>query len=104
MKTSTLPAVRVTPEVRALAESVLREGETLSMFIEDSLKQKAQWRKDDAEFYARGLRASALIKEGKMRTYSLDEVMAGLRKITDDAKKAKSQRDTKTADAASTGT
>ncbi len=91
MKTATLPAVRVSPDVRLLAESVLREGETLSMFIEDSLKKHAQWRKDDAEFYARGLRASQLIKEGKMRTYTLDEVMAGLQKMASDAKKAKSK-------------
>ncbi len=63
MKTSTLPAVRVTPEVRALAESVLRKGETLSMFIEDSLKQKAQWRKDDAEFYARGFASGQRARE-----------------------------------------
>ena len=73
------------------------------MFIEESLKQKAQWRKDDAEFYARGLRASALVKEGEMRTYSLDEVMTGLRKITDDAKQAKSRPDAKAANTASTG-
>lgn len=92
MKTATLPAVRVSPDVRSLAESVLREGETLSMFIEDSLKKHAQWRKDDAEFYARGLRASQLVKEGKMRTYTLDQVMTDLRKMTDDAKKAKSKR------------
>ena len=79
MKTATLPAVRVTPETRALAESVLREGETLSTFIEDSLIKQAQWRKDDAEFYARGLRASALVKAGKMRTYTLEETMGTLR-------------------------
>lgn len=92
MKTATLPAVRVSPDVRLLAESVLREGETLSMFIEDSLKKHTQWRKDDAEFYARGLRASQLVTAGKMRTYTLDEVMANLRKMTDDANKAKSKR------------
>lgn len=92
MKTATLPAVRVSPELRALAESVLREGETLSTFIEDSLKKQVQWRRDDAQFYARGLRASQLVKDGKMRTYSLDEVMTTLREMTDSAKKAARKR------------
>ena len=87
MKTSTLPAVRVTPEVRALAVSVLREGETLSMFIEESLKQKAQWRKDDAEFYARGLAASAKVRAGG-KTYTVEQVMSGLREKLEAKRKA----------------
>ncbi len=55
MKTSTLPAVRVTPEVRELAESVLKKGETLSMFIEDSLRKETEFRKTQNEFIARGI-------------------------------------------------
>jgi hypothetical protein len=89
MKTATLPAVRVAPEIRDLAESVLRDGESLSMFIEDSIKRQATYRKEDAEFYARALRASAAVKAGKMRTYTVDEVMDGLRKITEQKKRAK---------------
>ena len=96
MKTSTLPAVRVTPEVRALAESVLRKGETLSMFIEESLKQKAQWRKDDAEFYTRGLAASAKVRAGG-RTYTTEEVMSGLRAILESKRKATSTKAAKAA-------
>ena len=41
MKSATLPAVRVNPEARALAESVLRKGEALSTFIEDGLIKQA---------------------------------------------------------------
>jgi hypothetical protein len=81
MKTATLPAVRVTPQVRALAESVLKDGETLSMFVEDSVRKQAQMREEDREFYARGMRASAMVKAGTMKTYSVDEVMDGLRAI-----------------------
>jgi hypothetical protein len=88
MKTATLPAVRVEPETRALIESVLNEGESLSTFIENSAKRQATWRKEDGVFYARASRSSVLVKEGKMRVYSLDEVMAGLRDIT-----AKRKRD-----------
>ncbi len=89
MKTATLPAVRVSPETRALIESVLKEGESLSTFIEDSAKRQASWRKEDEAFYARALRSSELVKAGKMRTYSLDEVMKGLEDITLKKKRAK---------------
>ena len=89
MKTAILPAVRVSPETRTLIESVLKDGETLSTFIEDSVKRQASWRQEDAEFYARALRASELVKAGKMRTHTLDEVMLGLRNITEEKKQVK---------------
>ena len=89
MKTATLPAVRVSPETRALIESVLKEGESLSTFIEDSARRQASWRKEDEAFYARALASSELVKTGKMRTYSLDEVMKGLNDITTKKKHAK---------------
>jgi len=89
MKTSTLPAVRVTPETRALIESVLKDGESLSTFIEDSAKRQASWRKEDEEFCARAVRSSELVKVGKMCTYSMDEVMKGLEDITAQKKRSK---------------
>ena len=63
MKTATLPAVRVTPELRALAESVLAEGESLSMFIEDSLQRQIDYRQSESEFIARGMAASRRARE-----------------------------------------
>jgi predicted transcriptional regulator len=63
MKTATLPAVRVQPEMRALAESVLNEGESLSMFIEDSLKKQIAFRKSERDFIARGMASAARAKE-----------------------------------------
>lgn len=92
MKTATLPAVRVSPETRALIESVLKEGESMSTFIEDSAKRQASWRKEDEAFYARALASSELVKTGKMRTYSLDEVMKGLNDITAKKKRTKSAK------------
>ena len=38
MRTATFPVVRTTPETRALVESTLRPGETLSTFIEESVR------------------------------------------------------------------
>lgn len=78
MRTATLPAVRVSPDTRSLIESVLREDETLSTFIEQTLKQQALRRKEDAAFYARGLTAAKRVDQGG-KTYTLDEVMASLR-------------------------
>ena len=89
MKTATLPAVRVSPETRTLIESVLREGETLSTFIEESAKRQAGWRKEDEVFYARALRTSALVKAGEMRTHTQEEVMTSLRNITEEKKRDK---------------
>ena len=39
MKTATLPALRVDPELREAAESVLQEDETPSGFIESSVRE-----------------------------------------------------------------
>jgi hypothetical protein len=81
MRTATLPAVRVSPDTRSLIESVLRKDETLSTFIEQTLKQHALQRKEDAAFYARALVAAKRIDEGG-KTYTLDEVMVSLRETS----------------------
>jgi hypothetical protein len=78
MRTATLPAVRVSPDTRSLIESVLREGESLSTFIEHTAMQQAMRRKEDDAFYARGLAAAKRVDEGG-KTYTLDEVMVSLR-------------------------
>ncbi|PIP01541.1 MAG: prevent-host-death protein, partial [Zetaproteobacteria bacterium CG23_combo_of_CG06-09_8_20_14_all_54_7] len=57
MKTATIPSLRVTPVLRQDAESVLREGETLSSFVEESLRKQIEHRKFHQEFIARGLAA-----------------------------------------------
>lgn len=62
MKTSTLPALRVSPELRAEAESVLAPGETLSSFVLDAVARTIAFRKAQHEFVARGLESSAKAK------------------------------------------
>ncbi len=85
MRTATFPAVRTTPENRALVESVLRPGETLSTFIEESLQERAQWRKEDQAFYARAMEAAKRIRAGG-KIYTLDETIASLRKQLQNAR------------------
>lgn len=57
MKTATIPSVRVEPELRAEVEALLGEGETLSEFVEASVRATVLRRRDHAEFIARGLRS-----------------------------------------------
>ena len=57
MKTATIPAVRVEPELRSEIEAVLAEGESLSEFVEMSVRAGVERRRVQAEFVARGLRA-----------------------------------------------
>ncbi|HWR01461.1 MAG TPA: YlcI/YnfO family protein [Chlorobaculum sp.] len=55
MKSSSLPSLRVEPELREAAELVLQEGETLSSFIVSSLRTNIERRLSQKEFIARGL-------------------------------------------------
>ena len=55
MKTATFPSLRVEPQLRAAAESVLQDGETLSGFIETSVRETIERRRARAEFMARGM-------------------------------------------------
>ena len=55
MKTASMPSLRVNPELRQDAESVLRDGETLSSFMEQALRSSIQSRRVQKEFIARGL-------------------------------------------------
>jgi predicted transcriptional regulator len=62
MKTATLPSLRVDPDLREAAESVLREGETLTSLIETAMRETIHRRRVQAEFLARGLASSESAK------------------------------------------
>lgn len=55
MKSASIPSLRVDPELRQAAEAVLREGESLSSFMEQSLRDEVARRQLQTEFLARGL-------------------------------------------------
>ena len=55
MKTAAIPAVRVPPELRQAAEELLADGETLSGFVEDSVRRNVEYRRAQTAFVARGL-------------------------------------------------
>lgn len=57
MKSATIPSIRVEPDFRVEVESVLAEGETLSQFVEASVRASVEQRRVHAEFLARGLQS-----------------------------------------------
>lgn len=85
MKTATFPSLRVEPELREAAESVLEEGESLSSFIEASVRETIERRRTRAEFIARGLAS----REEARRTgvyIPAEQVHAELKQMLDEAK------------------
>lgn len=57
MKTATIPPIRVAPEFRIEVEGVLEQGESLSQFVENAVRQTVLKRKHQAEFLRRGITA-----------------------------------------------
>ena len=85
MKTATIPSVRVDPDFRAEVEAVLADGETLSEFVETSVRASVERRRVQAEFIARGLRS----RDEARRTgeyVDADVVLEGLQRKLDAAR------------------
>jgi hypothetical protein len=65
MKSSTLPTVRVEPGLRNDAEAVLDDGESLSDFVAECVRQGVTWRRTQDQFLARAHGAvERAIREG----------------------------------------
>jgi hypothetical protein len=57
MKTATIPPIRVAPAFRGEIESVLEQGESLSEFVENAVRQSVLKRQNQTEFVRRGMAA-----------------------------------------------
>lgn len=57
MKTATLPSIRVEPEFRSTVESLLRDTETLTEFVENAVRETVARRRNQAEFLSRGIKS-----------------------------------------------
>lgn len=78
MKTASLPAVRIAPELRERAQSQLRDGESLSAFVEEAVRLNVLRRESDREFTLRGL--ASLKRARETNSYhSVAKVMGELR-------------------------
>ena len=85
MKTATIPALRVEPKLREAAESVLANNETLSSFVEESLRSNIERRLHQQAFIARGLASRDEAKHtGKY--HSAEDVLAELTEMLARAK------------------
>lgn len=85
MKTATIPSLRVAPELRDAAECVLENGETLSGFVEQSLKDKIQQRLAQKAFLERGLASRDEAKKTS-EYFSVDSVLDELKEMLTTAK------------------
>ncbi len=54
MKSAVIPQVRVEPELRGELEAVLHQGETLSEFVESSVRNAVAFRRVQINFHERG--------------------------------------------------
>lgn len=88
MKTATFPSLRTTPELRQAAEQILQEGETLSNFVEQAIRESIVRRQSQQAFIARGLRSRDEARQtGKY--VSADAVIGRLEKMLAAAKDGK---------------
>jgi predicted transcriptional regulator len=87
MKTTTLPPLRVTPELRASAEAVLGNGETLSAFVLDAVTRSIEQRRAQQAFIARGLESRAKAMQSG-RYVTADTVVRKLHTRLEKAKRA----------------
>lgn len=79
MKTAAIPSIRVEPALREQLEQVLAEGESLSAFVEASVRAQVQRRQQQAEFVARGMASMDAVRAGAP-TLSLDESMQAVKR------------------------
>lgn len=88
MKTATIPSLRVDPDLRRAAEDLLRDGESLSGFVEQSLREGIERRRLQGEFIARGLLARDNAQQTG-RYVNSDAVINRLESMLSKAKAAK---------------
>jgi hypothetical protein len=92
MKTATLPPIRVAPAFRIEVEGVLAQGETLSEFVENAVRQTVLKRKHQTEFLSRGIKSIEATK-GAGNGIPAEVVVAKLEAKLVQARQRQSQRD-----------
>lgn len=90
MKTASLPAVRITPELHDRAQGELREGESLSSFVEEAVRRNIERREAERAFLERGLESLAKARESG-RYHSSDSVLRELRADLEAARRRRRQ-------------
>lgn len=91
MKTATFPSLRVEPELRAAAEELLEEGESLSSFVEQSIRDGVQRRRAQREFLARGLKSRNSARRSQDYV-SASKVLARLESMLEKARRVTAKK------------
>ena len=86
MKSAVILEVRVEPELRAELEAVLHQGETLSEFVEASVRNAIEFRRVQTRFHERG-QASWEHYQRTGVSFSADEVLSNLQTKLDAKRK-----------------
>lgn len=86
MKSAIIPQVRVEPELRAELEAVLQRGETLSEFVEVSVRNAVEFRLVQKRFHERG-QAAWERYQSTGASVSTDEVLSKLQAKLDARRK-----------------
>jgi hypothetical protein len=94
MKTATMPALRVEPELREAAEAMLQPGETLSGFVEESLRRNVERRQAQRAFLERGLASRDAARQSG-NYVAADVVLSRLAARIESAGAAKSRKSPK---------
>ena len=76
-RSATLPPIRITPETKASLEAVLREGESLTQFIENAVSQEAAFRAEQDAAVARAKKALRLADK-RVGLMTAEEFLAGM--------------------------
>lgn len=77
-RTATLPPIRVAPETKADLEAVLREGESLTQFIESAVRKEAQFRVEQNAAIVRAKKALRSADKG-VGVMAADDFLSGMR-------------------------
>jgi len=86
MKSAVIPQIRVEPELRAQLEAVLRQDESLSSFVEASVRSAVEFRRVQDDFHARGEAAwQEFLRTGE--SVPADQVLAKLQTKLDARRK-----------------
>lgn len=76
-RSATLPPIRVAPETKASLEAVLREGESLTQFIENAVCREAEFRVEQNAAIGRAKKALRNADKG-IGVMSAEEFLAGM--------------------------
>jgi len=79
MKTAVIPKVHIEPQLRADLDSALLPGETLTEFIESSVRRAVEYRRVQKDFAAR-CEESLAAHERSGASIPADEVLSKLQK------------------------